>query len=47
MILDCARLALTTFGIGLVAGILVTVLAVSLLGVLRIAGRESREETAR
>ena len=44
MLFDCARLALTTFGIGLVVGILVTVLAVSLLGVLRIAGRESRAD---
>lgn len=47
MLLDCARLALTTFGIGLVAGIFVTALAVALYGVLRSAGRESREEMGR
>ena len=44
MFFDCARLALTTFGIGLVAGILATGLVVALYGVLRIAGRESRAD---
>ena len=44
MYFDCARLALTTFWIGLGAGILATGLVVALYGVLRIAVREGRAD---